>query len=92
MPLLGSVETGGGGWIRTSEAFASDLQSDPFGRSGTPPNFAYHLPYRRAQRVANNANLASKMQVIIRFTLLKKRLWRSLLNLVPAAGIELATY
>jgi hypothetical protein len=29
---------GGGGWIRTSEAFASDLQSDPFGRSGTPPN------------------------------------------------------
>ena len=28
---------GGGGWIRTSEAFASDLQSDPFGRSGTPP-------------------------------------------------------
>jgi hypothetical protein len=31
--------TGGGGWIRTSEAFASDLQSDPFGRSGTPPNY-----------------------------------------------------
>jgi hypothetical protein len=29
---------GGGGWIRTSEAFASDLQSDPFGHSGTPPN------------------------------------------------------
>ena len=29
--------TGGGGWIRTTEAFASDLQSDPFGHSGTPP-------------------------------------------------------
>ena len=28
---------GGGGWIRTTEAFASDLQSDPFDRSGTPP-------------------------------------------------------
>ena len=27
---------GAGGWIRTTEAFASDLQSDPFGRSGTP--------------------------------------------------------
>ena len=31
--------TGGGGWIRTTEAFASDLQSDPFGHSGTPPDF-----------------------------------------------------
>ncbi len=29
--------SGGGGWIRTTEAFASDLQSDPFDRSGTPP-------------------------------------------------------
>ena len=28
---------GGGGWIRTTEAYASDLQSDPFDRSGTPP-------------------------------------------------------
>ena len=28
---------GGGRWIRTTEAFASDLQSDPFGRSGIPP-------------------------------------------------------
>ena len=28
---------GGGGWIRTSEALASDLQSDPFSHSGTPP-------------------------------------------------------
>src|SRR5690554_4886048 len=32
--------SGGGGWIRTSEAFASDLQSDPFGHSGTPPSQA----------------------------------------------------
>jgi hypothetical protein len=30
-------KTGGGGWIRTTEAYASDLQSDPFGHSGTPP-------------------------------------------------------
>jgi hypothetical protein len=32
-----SVLNGGGGRIRTTEAFASDLQSDPFDRSGTPP-------------------------------------------------------
>ncbi len=32
-----SKTNGGGGWIRTTEAYASDLQSDPFGRSGTPP-------------------------------------------------------
>ena len=31
------TSTGGGGWIRTTEACASDLQSDPFGHSGTPP-------------------------------------------------------
>jgi hypothetical protein len=30
------VKYGAGGWIRTIEAHASDLQSDPFGRSGTP--------------------------------------------------------
>ena len=29
--------TGGGGRIRTSEAYAADLQSAPFDRSGTPP-------------------------------------------------------
>src|SRR5690554_433379 len=29
--------SGGGGRIRTCEALASDLQSDPFGHSGTPP-------------------------------------------------------
>ena len=33
---------GGGGWIRTSEARASDLQSDPFGHSGTPPKRAQY--------------------------------------------------
>lgn len=30
--------SGGGGRIRTIEAFAADLQSAPFGHSGTPPN------------------------------------------------------
>ena len=35
--LAGRASSGGGGWIRTTEAFASDLQSDPFGHSGTPP-------------------------------------------------------
>ena len=29
---------GGGGWIRTSVALASDLQSDGFNHSPTPPN------------------------------------------------------
>ena len=41
LPVLPSLDglilSGGGGWIRTTEALASDLQSDPFGRSGTPP-------------------------------------------------------
>ena len=31
---------GGGGRIRTSEAYAPDLQSSPFDRSGTPPNLS----------------------------------------------------
>ena len=35
---------GGGGWIRTTEAYASDLQSDPFDRSGTPPEKRRHSP------------------------------------------------
>ena len=35
---LAAIQLAGGGrWIRTTEAFASDLQSDPFDRSGTPP-------------------------------------------------------
>lgn len=29
---------GGERWIRTTEALASDLQSDPFDRSGTSPS------------------------------------------------------
>ena len=33
-------QSGGGRWIRTTEAFASDLQSDPFDRSGIPPKFS----------------------------------------------------
>ena len=37
MPATQTSKLGGGGWIRTTEAFASDLQSDPFGHSGTPP-------------------------------------------------------
>ena len=28
---------GGGGWIRTNVAYATDLQSVPFNHSGTPP-------------------------------------------------------
>src|SRR5690554_7202491 len=35
---------GAGGWIRTTEAHASDLQSDPFGRSGTPAKISRHFP------------------------------------------------
>jgi hypothetical protein len=35
--LIAHKYNGGGGWIRTTEACASDLQSDPFGHSGTPP-------------------------------------------------------
>ena len=34
---LSYLAFGGGRWIRTTEAFASELQSDPFGRSGIPP-------------------------------------------------------
>ena len=36
------LPNGGGGWIRTIAACASDLQSDPFDRSGTPPERAGH--------------------------------------------------
>ena len=34
---FGLLRLGGGGWIRTTEANATDLQSAPFGHSGTPP-------------------------------------------------------
>ena len=36
-PLRDYRLSGGGGWIRTTEANATDLQSAPFGHSGTPP-------------------------------------------------------
>ena len=36
-PPKAADQDGGGRWIRTIEAFASDLQSDPFGHSGIPP-------------------------------------------------------
>ncbi len=39
-------KSGAGGWIRTTEACASDLQSDPFGHSGTPAKIAGHRPLR----------------------------------------------
>lgn len=37
--VASELKYGGGGWIRTTEAFAADLQSAPFGHSGTPPSF-----------------------------------------------------
>lgn len=45
---------GAGGWIRTIEAFASDLQSDPFGHSGTP-----------AKRAGNSPTQASACQPLL---------------------------
>ena len=38
--ISNSLNNGGGGRIRTFEACASDLQSDPFGHSGTPPGMS----------------------------------------------------
>ena len=43
---MNPIASGGGGWIRTTEACASDLQSDPFGHSGTPPNFLLEWSWR----------------------------------------------
>ena len=40
--------SGGGRRIRTFEAFAADLQSAPFGHSGTPPEWRPILPPIRA--------------------------------------------
>ena len=54
---------GGGRWIRTTEAFASDLQSDPFGRSGIPPkNGRLFSGYSvgNCQHNANNNNVYPK--------------------------------
>ena len=36
--LITTNSLGGGGWIRTIEAEATDLQSAPFDHSGTPPD------------------------------------------------------
>ncbi len=49
-PLIVNID-GGGGWIRTTEACASDLQSDPFGHSGTPPN---RSPKRQFSRLSHS--------------------------------------
>ena len=37
MTMFGLFDFGGRGWIRTTEANAADLQSVPFGHSGTLP-------------------------------------------------------
>ncbi len=38
IPRINSLPmNGGGGWIRTNVAYATDLQSAPFNHSGTPP-------------------------------------------------------
>ncbi len=36
------LRRGGGEWIRTIEAEATDLQSAPFDHSGTPPDLILH--------------------------------------------------
>ncbi len=48
-----SVFSGGGGRIRTFEAYARDLQSPPFGRSGTPPQKRMHSTQYLACRQAS---------------------------------------
>ena len=49
--------SGGGGRIRTCEAFASDLQSDPFGHSGTPPKqAAYYMACLQTKSGAGGRN------------------------------------
>ena len=62
-------EYGGGGRIRTIEGgVPSDLQSDPFGHSGTPPDFGAFFGYCLFKNQPASENL------------------------VPTAGVELATY
>ncbi len=38
-----SVKMVEGGGFEPPKAEPSDLQSDPFGHSGTPPNFIFHI-------------------------------------------------
>ena len=57
---------GGGGWIRTTEARASDLQSDPFGHSGTPPE---GRTFSRCQGWVSTLNFPLKYRFAPAFTL-----------------------
>ncbi len=61
------VKNGAGGWIRTTEAFASDLQSDPFGHSGTPASMrgAFSTPSAALSTLfsLNFTDLATKLNV-----------------------------
>ena len=43
-PAISRGAFGGSGWIRTTEANATDLQSAPFGHSGTLPRIKFPLP------------------------------------------------
>ncbi len=51
------VNHGGGEGFEPSKSMTADLQSAPFGRSGTPPRgnaFTGLLPYREAGRIISN--------------------------------------
>src|SRR5690606_35639972 len=71
---------GAGGWIRTTEAHASDLQSDPFGRSGTPAknrrHFLTHL--RSCQLIFFNKFTELQLDHGVKWS------WREELNPRPA--------
>ena len=41
LTVASETKYGGGRWIRTTEAYAADLQSAPFGHSGTPPGLKW---------------------------------------------------
>jgi hypothetical protein len=58
---------GGGRWIRTTEAFASDLQSDPFGRSGIPPKMAVYSLFSRILPItAGNTRITRRKMELAR--------------------------
>ena len=74
------LEYGAGGWIRTTEARASDLQSDPFGHSGTPAKNSRHF-----QADLNHCQLIfSNKFTELRTSHVKKWSWREELNPRPA--------
>ena len=54
-PALMCGSFGGSGWIRTTEAYAADLQSVPFGHSGT-------LPYIR--RASSESRCPPSMELV----------------------------